>query len=147
MAELYDFPQGKPEQPETLPDPGERAVSRRQRTRRGRLDIPFLVLTLLLLAAGLVMLLSASYAIAYFDTVTDTGEANPMQYFTSQVIYAAMGILALFVVSFIPMSFLRKLSFLSILAALGLTNMWIAVFADVGVAVLAILNAMRMLKK
>ncbi len=34
-----------------------------------------------------------------------------------------------------------------ILAALGLTNMWIGVFADVGVAVLAILNAMRMLKK
>ena len=34
-----------------------------------------------------------------------------------------------------------------VLAALGLTNMWVGVFADVGVAVLAILNAMRMLKK
>ena len=33
-----------------------------------------------------------------------------------------------------------------ILAALGLTNMWVGVFADVGVAVLAILNAMRTLK-
>ena len=30
-----------------------------------------------------------------------------------------------------------------ILAALGAANMWLAVFADVGVAVLAILNAMR----
>ena len=30
-----------------------------------------------------------------------------------------------------------------ILAALGIANMWLAVFADVGVAVLAILNAMR----
>ena len=30
-----------------------------------------------------------------------------------------------------------------ILSALGITNMWIAVFADVGVAILAILNAMR----
>lgn len=30
-----------------------------------------------------------------------------------------------------------------VLAALGLANMWLAVFADVGVAVLAILNAMR----
>ena len=29
------------------------------------------------------------------------------------------------------------------LAAVGLANMWLAVFADVGVAVLAILNAMR----
>ena len=32
------------------------------------------------------------------------------------------------------------------LAALGLANMWLASFADVGVAVIAILNAMRMLK-
>ena len=30
-----------------------------------------------------------------------------------------------------------------VLAAFGLANMWAAVFADVGVAVIAILNAMR----
>ncbi len=30
-----------------------------------------------------------------------------------------------------------------VLSALGIANMWIAVFGDVGVAVLAILNAMR----
>ena len=30
-----------------------------------------------------------------------------------------------------------------ILAAVGIATMWLAVFADVGVAVLAILNAMR----
>ncbi|WP_282208827.1 heavy metal translocating P-type ATPase [Parvibacter caecicola] len=33
-----------------------------------------------------------------------------------------------------------------ILAALGIANMWMAVFADVGVAVIAILNAMRTMK-
>lgn len=33
-----------------------------------------------------------------------------------------------------------------IFASIGLTNMWIGVFADVGVAVIAILNAMRTLK-
>ena len=33
-----------------------------------------------------------------------------------------------------------------ILAAIGMANMWLAVFADVGVAVLAILNAMRALR-
>ena len=32
------------------------------------------------------------------------------------------------------------------LGALGLAGMWGAVFADVGVAVLAILNSMRMLR-
>ena len=34
-----------------------------------------------------------------------------------------------------------------VLSALGITNMWIAVFGDVGVAVIAILNAMRLLIK
>ena len=33
-----------------------------------------------------------------------------------------------------------------ILGALGIANMWVAVFADVGVAVICILNSMRMLK-
>jgi len=32
------------------------------------------------------------------------------------------------------------------LSALGFANMWLAVFADVGVSVIAILNAMRALK-
>ena len=34
-----------------------------------------------------------------------------------------------------------------VLGALGIANMWMAVFADVGVAVICILNSMRMLKK
>jgi Cd2+/Zn2+-exporting ATPase len=33
-----------------------------------------------------------------------------------------------------------------ILSALGLADMWLAVFADVGVSVIAILNAMRAMK-
>ena len=34
-----------------------------------------------------------------------------------------------------------------LLGALGLANMWEAVFADVGVSVIAILNSMRTLRK
>jgi Cd2+/Zn2+-exporting ATPase len=34
-----------------------------------------------------------------------------------------------------------------VLGAFGLVGMWIAVFGDVGVALLAVLNAMRILKK
>ena len=33
-----------------------------------------------------------------------------------------------------------------ILSAIGLSNMWQAVFADVGVSIIAILNALRMLR-
>ena len=32
-----------------------------------------------------------------------------------------------------------------VLSALGITNMWLAIFADVGVTVLAILNSMRVI--
>ena len=34
-----------------------------------------------------------------------------------------------------------------LLGALGYANMWIAIFADVGILILAVLNAMRTLKK
>lgn len=37
-------------------------------------------------------------------------------------------------------------AFVLVLGALGAANMWEAVFADVGVSVIAILNAMRALK-
>ena len=37
------------------------------RKRRGKIDIPFLVITLILLAFGLVMLFSASYAYAFYN--------------------------------------------------------------------------------
>ena len=119
MSENYEFPYQRPEQPEVLPEPDERIV-RRRRGRAGRIDVPFLVLTLLLLAVGLIMLLSASYAIAYYETVADGGEANPMKYFTTQAVYAALGILALIVVSYIPLSFVRKLSIPSLVVAFGL---------------------------
>jgi Cd2+/Zn2+-exporting ATPase len=38
-----------------------------------------------------------------------------------------------------------KFAFLT-LGALGITTMWLAVFADVGVTVLAVINSMRTLK-
>ena len=34
-----------------------------------------------------------------------------------------------------------------ICSAFGITNMWLAVFGDVGVTILAVLNALRLLKK
>ena len=34
-----------------------------------------------------------------------------------------------------------------VLSALGISNMWIAVFGDVGVTILAVLNSLRLLRK
>jgi Cd2+/Zn2+-exporting ATPase len=46
----------------------------------------------------------------------------------------------------IAFALLVKLACL-VLGALGIASMWVAVFADVGVAVICILNSMRMLVK
>lgn len=51
----------------------------------GIMDIPYLVLTILLMIIGLIMLFSASYARAAHNT------GNPASYFVSQCIYAALG--------------------------------------------------------
>ena len=59
----------------------------------GRMDVPFLLLTLLLTAIGLVMLFSASFPSAYYES------GNPAYYFKRQAIFAALGLSAMFVVA------------------------------------------------
>ena len=61
---------------------------------KGPIDLPFCLLVLLLTAIGLVMLLSASFPSAYYET----DGANPMRYFIRQGIFAVMGIAAMFLV-------------------------------------------------
>ena len=58
---------------------------------RGPLDLPFLVLVILLTGIGLVMLLSASFPSAYYET---EGQ-NPMYYFSRQAVFAVMGLAAM----------------------------------------------------
>ena len=58
---------------------------------RGPLDLPFFVLVLLLTGIGLVMLLSASFPSAYYES----DGANPMSYFVRQGVFAIMGVAAM----------------------------------------------------
>ena len=51
---------------------------------RGPIDLPFFLLTLLLTAVGLVMLLSASFPSAYYQT----SNHDPTHYFTRQAVFA-----------------------------------------------------------
>lgn len=62
-----------------------------QELARGPLDIPFLVLVLLLTGIGLVMLLSASFPSAYYETEG----RNPLSYFSKQAVFAVMGLAAM----------------------------------------------------
>ena len=60
---------------------------------RGPLDVPFLLLAMLLLAIGLIMVLSASFPSAQ----TEKGDA--LYYFKRQVMFGAAGVVAMFWVS------------------------------------------------
>ncbi len=68
------------------------------------------MLTLLLLAIGVVMVLSASYASAYYDLSKETG-GNATYYFARQLIFAVLGVVVMLVASRFPVSFYRKFSF------------------------------------
>lgn len=57
------------------------------------MDLPFLILTLLLTVIGLIMLFSASFPRAYYDTGDGT------YYFKRQAAFAALGLVAMFIVS------------------------------------------------
>lgn len=71
----------------------------------GIMDIPYLVLTLLLMLIGLIMLFSASYAKAY------EFEGNPAAYFISQGGYALLGLLVMFAAARFNYQLLQKLAF------------------------------------
>ncbi len=70
----------------------------------GRLDITFLSFVLLLLTVGLVMLFSASYAYSY------EYYGNSYKFILRQALFAAAGIVAMFVTSRIDYHFWRKIS-------------------------------------
>ena len=58
---------------------------------KGPIDLPFCLLVLLLMAIGLVMLLSASFPSAYYTTKKN----DPTYYFVRQGIFAVMGVAAM----------------------------------------------------
>lgn len=85
-------------------------------------DTSFFVLVVLLLTMGLVMVLSSSYARAYYDPGKVTG-GNALYYFVRQLLFAGLGLAAMLFASRLPMSVYRRfalpfLAFVLILLAL-----------------------------
>ena len=76
---------------------------------RGAIDIPFALMTLLLLTVGVIMVLSASFARAYYDPTNETG-GNATYFFVRQALFAMCGVGVMFVCSRFPMSFYRHIS-------------------------------------
>ena len=104
----------------------ERALRKEQRERaraieaaareagKGPIDVPFLLLVLLLTGIGLIMMFSASFPSAYYET------GNPAYYFIRQAIFAALGIVAMFVVGRINYERFRAVSKLALFLSIAL---------------------------
>lgn len=75
--------------------------------RRGGMDSSFFLLVLLLLAIGVVMVLSASFPRAYYDPGNVTG-GNAAYYFVRQLVFAVLGVGAMLLASRMPMNFYRR---------------------------------------
>ena len=79
--------------------------------RRSVFDGPFFAVSMLLLAVGVIMVFSSSYARAWYDPGNVTG-GNAAYYFVRQLIFAVLGIVSMLVASKIPMKLYRKYAFL-----------------------------------
>lgn len=71
--------------------------------QNGAMDLPFFITVIVLVTVGLVMLYTASYANAYYQT------GNSAKYFNQQAIFAAVGVAAMLLISKISVKFLRKM--------------------------------------
>ncbi len=80
------------------------------RERRRSFDWAFFLLVLALLAIGVVSVLSASYPRAWYDPSRVTG-GRPAYYFVRQLIFALLGLGALWLASRLPMGFYRRYAF------------------------------------
>ncbi|MBR3963067.1 MAG: cell division protein FtsW [Oscillospiraceae bacterium] len=88
--------------------------------KRGKIDVTFLVLVLVLLVVGLVMLFSASHAYAFYN------EGNSFYFIERQLFFAVVGTAAMLFASQINHKYIQKWAILLFIFAVGLL-----LFADI----------------
>ena len=88
----------------------------KDKTKRAGMDISFLALVVILLAIGVTMVLSASFARAYFDPGGVT-KGKATYYFIRQFIFASLGVAAMIICSRLPVGFYKRFSMPVLIAA------------------------------
>lgn len=89
--------------------------TREKRIRQGRMDISFFFLVIVLVTIGLIMVFSASYATSLYEN--DSGYTLVRK----QVIYVALGMVAMYILSYIPYQLYFKMYKLVYFVCLALT--------------------------
>lgn len=92
----------------------EKRKIKKSLAQKGRLDIPFLSLVLVLLSVGLVMLFSASYA------YSDTNFGNSYRFISRQAIFAVVGVAIMLGVSLIDYHIYKKFAWIFYFGTVGL---------------------------
>ena len=109
-----------------MPRKAPRDYTMAEQLARGPLDLPFLMLTMMLLGIGLVMMFSASYAVAYYDPQV----SSPYFYIKRQASFAVGGIIIMMIVSHINYQSLR---WMSVPAIVGSIFLLVLVYTPLGV--------------
>lgn len=117
----------------------KRDLTMEEQLARGPMDLPFLMLTMMLVGIGLIMVFSASYASAYYDS-SALVRNNPLFYIKRQAMFAVAGTVIMYVVS--KMNY-QTFRILSIPLLLGSIVLLVLVLTPLGVN---INNAQRWLK-
>lgn len=86
-----------------------------RKTRLSAMDAPFALLTIILLAAGVIMVLSASFARAYYAP-----DKEATYYFTRQLFFAISGLGIMYAVSRVPLRIWHMFSIQLVLLSAGL---------------------------
>lgn len=97
---------------------GEKSKARNLKAKQlahGPMDLPFLMLVLMLLAIGLIMLFSSSYA---YGASLSKYNNDPYYFIKSQAFYAAIGLVLMYIISRIDYQFWRALSIPVLLVAI-----------------------------
>ena len=109
-----------------MPRKAPRDYTMEEQLARGPLDLPFLMLTMMLLGIGLVMMFSASYAVAYYDPQV----SSPYFYIKRQATFAVGGIIIMMIVSHINYQSFR---WMSVPAIVGSIFLLVLVYTPLGV--------------
>ena len=87
---------------------------------KNSMDLPFFLLLLLVLAIGLVMLLSSSYFYAFYNTSGN----DSLHYFKRQLFFAITGLFIMYVVSKLDYKYLRVVGVLGMAGSLFLLGIY-----------------------
>lgn len=87
-----------------------RDLTTAQQLARGPIDLPFFMLTMMLLGTGLIMVFSASFASAYYDASL----RNATYYISRQSTFAFGGVIIMFIISKINYQDYRKFAMIGV---------------------------------